>query len=89
MKNNKILSLVFLTASVVGYSQDIDQAKKAIDAEQFEKAKTMLKNSIKVKEDNGKADFLLGSIYLKQNIEDSAKIYFQKGINNVCFKYFR
>ena len=80
MKNNKILSLVFLTASIVGYSQDIDQAKKAIDAEQFEKAKTMLKNSIKVKEDNGKADFLLGSIYLKQNIEDSAKIYFQKGI---------
>ncbi len=80
MKNNKILSLVFLTASIVGYSQDIDQAKKAIDAEQFEKAKTMLKNSIKVKEDNGKADFLIGSIYLKQNIEDSAKIYFQKGI---------
>ncbi|MFZ4106357.1 tetratricopeptide repeat protein [Flavobacterium sp.] len=80
MKNNKIVSLVFLTASVVCYSQDIDQSKKAIDAEQFEKAKTILKNSIKVKADNGKADFLLGSIYLKQNIEDSAKIYFQKGL---------
>ncbi len=80
MKNNKILSLIFLTASLVGYSQEIDQAKKAMDAEQFEKAKTILKNSIKLKADNGKADFLLGSIYLKQNIEDSAKIYFQKGL---------
>jgi len=79
MKNNKILSLIFLTATLVGYSQEIDQAKKAVDAEQFEKAKTILKNSIKLKADNGKADFLLGSIYLKQNIEDSAKIYFEKG----------
>ncbi|WP_396167269.1 tetratricopeptide repeat protein [Flavobacterium sp.] len=80
MKNYKILSLVFLTAAVTGNAQDIDQAKKAIDAEQYEKAKTMLKNSIQAKADNGKADFLLGSIYLKQSLEDSAKIYFQKGL---------
>ena len=81
MKNYKILSLVFLTASVVGHSQDIDQAKKAIDAEQYEKAKTMLKNSLQAKADNGRADYLLGTLYLKQNIEDSAKIYFQKGLS--------
>ena len=81
MKNYKILSLVFLTAAVAGHAQDIDQAKKAIDAEQYEKAKTMLKNSIQAKADNGKADFLLGSIYLKQSLEDSAKIYFQKGLS--------
>lgn len=81
MKNYKILSIVFLTAAVAGHAQDIDQAKKAIDAEQYEKAKTMLKNSIQAKADNGKADFLLGSIYLKQSLEDSAKIYFQKGLS--------
>jgi hypothetical protein len=81
MKKYTILSLVFLTAAVGGHAQDIEQAKKAIDAEQYEKAKTMLKNSIQAKADNGKADFLLGTIYLKQSIEDSAKIYFQKGLN--------
>ena len=80
MKNYKILSIIFLTATSVGQAQDLDQAKKAMDAEQYEKAKTILKNSIKVKADNGKADFLIGTIYLKQNIEDSAKIYFQKGL---------
>lgn len=80
MKKYKILSLVFLTATVAGQAQDIEQAKKALDAEQYEKAKTMLKNSIQAKADNGKADFLLGTIYLKQNLEDSAKIYFQKGL---------
>jgi len=80
MKKYKILSLVFLTATVAGQAQDIEQAKKALDAEQYEKAKTMLKNSIQAKADNGRADFLLGTIYLKQNLEDSAKIYFQKGL---------
>ena len=80
MKKYKILSMVFLTAAVAVHAQDIEQAKKAMDAEQYEKAKTMLKNSIQVKADNGKADFLLGTIYLKQNIEDSAKVYFQKGL---------
>ena len=80
MKKYKILSLVFLTAIVAGQAQDIEQAKKALDAEQYEKAKTMLKNSIQAKADNGKAYFLLGTIYLKQNLEDSAKIYFQKGL---------
>jgi tetratricopeptide (TPR) repeat protein len=81
MKKYKIVSLVFLTAVAAGYAQDVDQAKKAMDAEQFEKAKTMLKNSIQAKADNGRADFLLGNIYLKQNLEDSAKIYFQKGLS--------
>ena len=80
MTKYKILSLVFLTATVAGHAQDIEQAKKALDAEQYEKAKTMLKNSIQAKADNGRADFLLGTIYLKQNLEDSAKIYFQKGL---------
>jgi cytochrome c-type biogenesis protein CcmH/NrfG len=80
MKKFKILSLVFLTATATSFAQDIDQAKKAMDAEQYEKAKVVLKNNLQAKPDNGKAAFLLGTIYLKQNIEDSAKIYFQKGL---------
>lgn len=81
MENFKILSLVFLTSIASGVAQDIDQAKKAIDAEQYEKAKVVLKNNLLAKPDNGKAAFLLGNIYLKQNIEDSAKIYFQRGLS--------
>jgi cytochrome c-type biogenesis protein CcmH/NrfG len=40
----------------------------------------MLKTIVQSKPANGKAAFFLGNVYLKQNIEDSAKIYFQKGL---------
>jgi len=40
----------------------------------------MLKTILQAKPGNGKATFYLGNIYLKQNIEDSAKIFFQKGL---------
>ncbi|MEC4004714.1 tetratricopeptide repeat protein [Flavobacterium sp. SUN052] len=81
MNTFKIFSIAFLTATAVGQAQDIEQAKKAVDAEQFEKAKTMLKSIVQAKPENGKATFLLGNIYLKQNLEDSAKIFFQKGLS--------
>lgn len=81
MKNFKILSLVFFTSIAISNAQEIDQVKKAIDAEQYEKAKIMLKGIIQANSANGKATFLLGNIYLKQNIEDSAKIFFQKGLS--------
>jgi tetratricopeptide (TPR) repeat protein len=81
MKNFKILSLVFFTSIAISSAQEIDQVKKAIDAEQYEKAKIMLKGIIQANSANGKATFLLGNIYLKQNIEDSAKIFFQKGLS--------
>jgi cytochrome c-type biogenesis protein CcmH/NrfG len=81
MNTFKIFSIAFLTATAVGQAQDVEQAKKAVDAEQFEKAKAMLKSIVQSKPENGKAAFFLGNIYLKQNIEDSAKIFFQKGLS--------
>lgn len=81
MNKFKTLSIALLATVTVSYAQDIDQAKKAIDAEQFEKAKSMLKSIIQTKPANGKAAFLLGNVYLTQNIADSAKIYFQKGLS--------
>ena len=75
----KILSLTLLTAATTSYGQDIESAKKTIDAEKYENAKIMLKSIYQAKPSNGKAAFLLGTIYLKQNLEDSAKIYFDKG----------
>jgi len=81
MKKLKIFSFALLATATVSKAQDIEQARKAIDAEQYEKAKSMLKSIVQAKPANGRAAFLLGNIYLKQNIEDSAKIYFQKGLS--------
>ncbi|MGC4039987.1 MAG: tetratricopeptide repeat protein [Flavobacterium sp.] len=69
-----------LVATTVAQAQDLEPAKKAIDAEQYEKAKSLLKSVIQAKPSSGKAAFLLGTIYLKQNVADSAAIYFQKGL---------
>ncbi len=59
----------------------LNQAKKAIDAEQFEKAKSLLKSIIKAKPSDGEANFVLGNVYLNQGIVDSAKIYYNKWIS--------
>jgi tetratricopeptide (TPR) repeat protein len=80
MNKYKIFSIAFLTSVMISYGQDIDQAKKAIDAEQFEKAKSILKTIIQAKPSNGRAAFLLGNVYLTQSVVDSAKIYFQNGL---------
>lgn len=80
MNKFKIFSIAFLAASAIGQAQDLDAVKKSIDAEQYEKAKSLLKGIIQAKPANGKASFLLGNIYLKQGVEDSAKIFFQKGL---------
>lgn len=82
MKMNKIkvLSIALLAVVATGRAQDLNQAKKAIDAEQFESAKKMLKSIVQEKPANGTAAFYLGNVYLLQNNADSAKIYYQKGL---------
>ena len=79
MNKFKIFSLA-LVATTIAKAQDLEPAKRALDAEQFEKAKSLLKSVIEAKPSSGKAAFLLGNIYLKQNISDSASIYFRKGL---------
>ncbi|WP_353088942.1 hypothetical protein [Flavobacterium sp.] len=80
MSTIKFFSVAFLAATAITQAQDLDQAKKAIDAEQYDKAKSILKSIIKTKPTDGKAAFLLGNVYLKQSVEDSAKIAFDKGL---------
>ncbi len=79
MKKYKFTGLAMLAFSL-GFAQDVDQARKAIDAEQYEKAKTILKQTVAAKPSNGRAFFLLGTIYMKQDQADSAKIFFDKGL---------
>jgi tetratricopeptide (TPR) repeat protein len=80
MNKFKIFSVAFLVSAAFGYAQDITQARKAIDAEQYDKAKTMLKSILQTSPIDGKANFLLGNIYLIQTVTDSAKIVFQRGL---------
>jgi tetratricopeptide (TPR) repeat protein len=80
MNKFKIFSLALVATASVAKAQDINQAKKAIDAEQFEKAKSLLKSIIKAKPSDGEANFVLGNVYLNQAIVDSAKIYYLNGL---------
>src|ERR1700753_3055251 len=72
------LGLVFMGSSV--FAQSLDDAKKAIDAEQFQKAKSMLKNLVNTQSTKDENYFYLGWVYIKQDYPDSAKAIFQKGL---------
>ena len=75
------LGVALFASAITVQAQDINQAKRAIDAEQFESAKSLLKSIIKDKPANGEAFFTLGNVYLTQKVQDSAKLYFQNGLS--------
>lgn len=72
------LPLIFAGSSV--FSQSLDDAKKAIDAEQYQKATSMLKNLTVTQADKDENYFYLGWVYILQDYPDSAKAVFNKGI---------
>ncbi|BAU56215.1 tetratricopeptide repeat protein [Mucilaginibacter gotjawali] len=72
------LGLLFIGSSV--FAQSLADAKKAIDAEQYQKAKSMLKNLTVTQADKDENYFYLGWVYLKQDYLDSAKTLFNKGL---------
>ncbi|MDI1257633.1 MAG: hypothetical protein PSV16_16180 [Flavobacterium sp.] len=80
MNKLKIFSVALVLFGAGTYAQDLNQANKAIDAEQYEKAKTILKSVVASKPDEGKNFFILGNLYLTQKLQDSAKIFFDKGL---------
>jgi len=80
MNKVKVLSIALVALVTTSQAQDLNQARKAIDAEQFENAKKILKSIIAAKPTNGTAEFYLGNVYLLQNNADSAKISYQKGL---------
>ncbi|MGZ3754267.1 MAG: tetratricopeptide repeat protein [Mucilaginibacter sp.] len=72
------LGLVLLGSSA--FSQSLDDAKRAIDAEQYQKAKSMLTNLTVTQATKDENYFYLGWVYLVQDYPDSAKAIFMKGI---------
>lgn len=90
MKKIKSISLSLLFLGTGVFAQNLDQAKVAIDAEQYQKAKTILNGLIASSPDKGKNYFHLGEVYLALDKADSAKIYFDRGItakNDANFNY--
>lgn len=68
-----------LTGSSV-FAQTLTEARQAIDAEQFQKANTILKSLISSKPDVAENYFYLGNIYLSSGYADSARNTFTKGL---------
>src|ERR1700761_6390927 len=74
-----LLGLVFIGTAVK--AQSLDDAKKAINAEQYQKAKSMLKNLTVTQADKDENYFYLGWVYIKQEYLDSAQTTFTKGLS--------
>lgn len=88
MKTIKFLSLLLIGFTL--QAQDLQQAKNAIDAEQYQKAKTILKSLVNSNPDKGENFYYLADIYLIQKEQDSAKLYLNQGLkakNNAHLNY--
>ena len=71
------MSLMFMVSAMS--AQSLDDARKAVNAEQYQKAKTMFNNLVKI-QPTPENYFYFGDLYLILNNPDSAKVVFQKGI---------
>lgn len=88
MRKHIVLGVTFLAAASTLQAQDLDAAKKAIDAEQYAKAKSILKSLTASKPDEGKNFFILGNLYLTEKVEDSATWAYQKGLTAKSNSHF-
>ncbi|GAA3981384.1 hypothetical protein GCM10022246_36840 [Pedobacter ginsengiterrae] len=73
------VGLVLIGSAV--FAQNLNDAKKAIDAEQYQKASSMLKSLVSSQASNGDNYYNLGLVYLKTGYIDSARAVFNKGIS--------
>ena len=72
------VGLVLMGSAV--FAQSLTDAKKAIDAEQYQKASSMLKTLTTSQASNGDNFYNLGLVYLKTGYIDSARVVFNKGV---------
>jgi tetratricopeptide (TPR) repeat protein len=74
------LSLGLVMMGAASFAQSLADARKAIDAEQYQKANSMLKTLVSTQATKGENYFNLGQVYLNTEEVDSAKAVFTKGV---------
>lgn len=81
MKKGIVLGLALSFALSGLHAQNIEEAKQAIDAEQYAKAKGILEQLVqKTSKRGGENYFWLGRVHIINENLDSAKIVFDQGI---------
>jgi Tfp pilus assembly protein PilF len=79
-KNIALATGLLLMGSSASFAQSLADAKKAIDAEQYQKATSMLKTLVANQPKEGDNYFNLGKVYLLTDEIDSAKAIFNNGV---------
>jgi Tfp pilus assembly protein PilF len=79
IKKALTLSLGLVMMGAASFAQSLADAKKAVDAEQYQKASSMLKTLVANQEKEGANYFALGEVYLRTDDIDSARTVFTKG----------
>lgn len=79
-KNIALATGLLLMGSTASFAQSLADAKKAIDAEQYQKATSMLKTLVANQPKEGDNYFNLGKVYLLTDEIDSARAAFTNGI---------
>ncbi len=74
------LTLGLVMMGAASFAQSLADAKKAIDAEQYQKATSMLKTLISSNAKEGDNYFYLGNTYLLTDEIDSARVVYTNGI---------
>lgn len=80
IKKTITLSLGLVMMGAASFAQSLADAKKAIDAEQYQKATSMLKTLVASQPKSGENYFNLGKVYLLTEEIDSARAAFNNGI---------
>ena len=78
-KNIALATGLLLMGSTASFAQSLADAKKAIDAEQYQKATSMLKTLVANQPKEGDNYFNLGKVYLLTDNIDSARAAFTNG----------
>lgn len=79
-KKGITLGLGLVVLGSASFAQSLDDAKKAIDAEQYQKAASMLKTLVNSQGKKGENYYSLGEVYLKMDYVDSARAVFTQGV---------
>src|SRR5690606_17913555 len=80
MKRKLLLGASLFFLAVGAQAQKLQDAQKAIEQEQFAKAKGILKTLIQKQPKKGINNFYLGNVYLQNDQLDSAKVAFEEGL---------